>query len=51
MRVVIATTHISDEFGVRWGGLGFDAESMLEDKRTYGRLHAVSNSKFASDQY
>lgn len=43
-RVVIATNDISDEFGVRWGGLGFDAESMLQDKRTYGvsgRLQSI----------
>lgn len=45
-RVVIATNDISDEFGVRWGGLGFDAESMLQDKRTYGvsgRLQSIRN--------
>ena len=45
-RVVIATNDISDEFGVRWGGLGFDGESMLQDKRTYGfsgRLQSIRN--------
>ncbi len=45
-RVVVATNDISDEFGVRWGGLGFDAESMLQDKRTYGfsgRLQSIRN--------
>ncbi|MGB2247862.1 MAG: type IV pilus secretin PilQ [Alcanivorax sediminis] len=43
-RVVVATNDISDEFGVRWGGLGFDAESMLQEKRTYGvsgRLQSI----------
>ena len=43
-RVVVATNDISDEFGVRWGGLGFDGESMLQDKRTYGvsgRLQSI----------
>ncbi len=45
-RVVVATNDISDEFGVRWGGLGFDGESMLQDKRTYGfsgRLQSIRN--------
>lgn len=45
-RVVIATNDIADEFGVRWGGLGFDGESMLQDKRTYGfsgRLQSIRN--------
>ncbi|PNE03607.1 fimbrial assembly protein PilQ [Alcanivorax sp. MD8A] len=43
-RVVVATNDITDEFGVRWGGLGFDGESMLQDKRTYGvsgRLQSI----------
>lgn len=35
-RVVVATNDVTDEFGVRWGGLGFNAESMLQDQRTYG---------------
>ncbi|MED5432980.1 MAG: type IV pilus secretin PilQ [Pseudomonadota bacterium] len=35
-RVVVASNNIADEFGVRWGGLGFDGESMLQDKRTFG---------------
>ena len=35
-RVVVATNDVTDEFGVRWGGLGFDTESMLEDGRTFG---------------
>ena len=45
-RVVVATNDISDEFGVRWGGLGFNGESMLQDKRTYGfsgRLQSIRN--------
>ncbi len=45
-RVVIATNDIADEFGVRWGGLGFDTESMLQDGRTYGvsgRLQSIRN--------
>ena len=35
-RVVVASNNIADEFGVRWGGLGFNTETMLQDKRTYG---------------
>ena len=35
-RVVVATNDISDEFGVRWGGLGFDGESLIEDQRSFG---------------
>nr|WP_196220362.1 type IV pilus secretin PilQ family protein [Alcanivorax sp. VBW004] len=45
-RVVVATNDVTDEFGVRWGGLGFDTESMLEDGRTYGvsgRLQSLRN--------
>lgn len=45
-RVVVATNDVTDEFGVRWGGLGFDTESMLEDGRTFGvsgRLQSLRN--------
>ncbi len=45
-RVVVATNDVTDEFGVRWGGLGFDTEQMLEDGRTYGvsgRLQSLRN--------
>lgn len=45
-RVVVATNDVTDEFGVRWGGLGFNAESMLQDQRTYGvsgRLQSLRN--------
>lgn len=45
-RVVVASNNVADEFGVRWGGLGFDGESMLQDKRTFGvsgRLQSLRN--------
>ncbi|MEQ3635423.1 type IV pilus secretin PilQ family protein [Alcanivorax sp.] len=45
-RVVVATNDVTDEFGVRWGGLGFDTEGMLEDGRTFGvsgRLQSLRN--------
>jgi len=45
-RVVVASNNVADEFGVRWGGLGFDTESMLKDKRTFGvsgRLQSLRN--------
>ncbi|MFT6339890.1 MAG: type IV pilus assembly protein PilQ [Alcanivorax sp.] len=45
-RVVVASNNVADEFGVRWGGLGFDGEGMLRDKRTFGvsgRLQSLRN--------
>ena len=45
-RVVVASNNIADEFGVRWGGLGFNTESMLQDKKTFGfsgRLQSLRN--------
>ncbi|MDX1803549.1 MAG: type IV pilus secretin PilQ [Alcanivorax sp.] len=35
-RVVVATNDLSNEFGVRWGGLGYDGKSLIQNGRTYG---------------
>lgn len=45
-RVVIATNDIADEFGVRWGGLGYNLNEVLEDGKSFGfggRLQALRN--------
>jgi type IV pilus assembly protein PilQ len=43
-RVVVATNDLSDEFGVRWGGLGYDNESIINDGESAlfsGRLQSI----------
>lgn len=35
-RVVIASTNVDDEFGVRWGGLGINGKSFRDNGRSYG---------------
>lgn len=45
-RVVIATNDIADEFGVRWGGLGYNLNEILEDGKSFGfggRLQTLRN--------
>ncbi len=43
-RVVVATNDLSDEFGVRWGGIGYDNNSIIEDGRSSvfsGRIQSL----------
>lgn len=35
-RVVVASTDVADEFGVRWGGLALDADRLRDQGRSYG---------------
>ncbi|KAF0803766.1 fimbrial assembly protein PilQ [Alcanivorax xiamenensis] len=50
-RVVVATTDLSDEFGVRWGGLGYDGNSLANDGRSLaisGRLTSLRELHYAN---
>ncbi|WP_421705571.1 type IV pilus secretin PilQ [Alloalcanivorax xenomutans] len=50
-RVVVATTDLSDEFGVRWGGLGYDGNSLANDGRSMaisGRLTSLRELHYAN---
>src|SRR5699024_7363054 len=35
-RAVVASTDVSDEFGVRWGGLGVDGHGLRDNGRSFG---------------
>lgn len=50
-RVVIATNDLSNEFGVRWGGLGFDGNSLVNRGRTgmvSGRMQSLRDLHFTN---
>ncbi|KGD64326.1 fimbrial assembly protein PilQ [Alcanivorax nanhaiticus] len=43
-RVVIATNDLSDEFGVRWGGIGYDNNEIIRERKSMvysGRIQSL----------
>lgn len=49
-RVVVASTDISDEFGVRWGGLGYNGKALAkgESMAVSGRLSSLRELHYAN---
>ena len=50
-RVVVASTNVDDQFGVRWGGLALDADRLRDQGRSYalsGRLQSLRDLHDAS---
>jgi type IV pilus assembly protein PilQ len=49
-RVVVATTDVSDEFGVRWGGLGYNGSSLANGSSmaVSGRLTSLRELHYAN---
>ena len=49
-RVVVATTDVSDEFGVRWGGLGYNGGSLANGSSmaVSGRLTSLRELHYAN---
>tara|TARA_R110001606_G_scaffold1937_6_gene7680 strand:- start:2288 stop:4468 length:2181 start_codon:yes stop_codon:yes gene_type:complete len=50
-RVVVASTDVSDEFGVRWGGLGYNGSSLANDGQSFavgGRLTSLRELHYAN---
>lgn len=49
-RVVVATTDVSDEFGVRWGGLGYNGDSLAKGSSVAvsGRLTSLRELHYAN---
>lgn len=48
-RVVVASTDVSDEFGVRWGGLGINGSSLVNNGRSIGISGRLQNLRNLND--
>lgn len=48
-RVVVASTDVSDEFGVRWGGLGINGNSLVNNGSSIGISGRLQNLRNLND--